>query len=83
MNDTHSDIEKVYREMLMARSGRERFRMGLEMFEMARAMMLAGLREESECDIRSRAFLRLYGNEFEREELQEILLRINKERTGA
>lgn len=83
MNDTHPEIGKVYRKILMERSGPERFRMGLEMYEMAKAIMLAGLREESEVDIESRAFLRLYGDEFEGRELREILRRIRESLPGA
>ncbi|MBD3869456.1 MAG: hypothetical protein IFK94_15145 [Acidobacteria bacterium] len=77
MNDTLPEIEIMYREMLMARSGEERFRMGLEMFEMARAMMLAGLKNDRGKDSRERAFLRLYGDDFSKEELSRIIPRIN------
>ena len=77
MNDTLPEIEIMYREMLMARSGEERFRMGLEMFEMARAMMLAGLKNDRGKDSRERAFLRLYGDDFLKEELSRIIPRIN------
>ncbi len=77
MNDTLPEIEKVYRDLLMARSGEERFRIGLEMFEVARAMMLAGLKDDSGDGCRDRAFVRLYGADFSKEEQQRILSRIN------
>ena len=77
MNDTPPEIQKMYREMLMSRSGKERFRMGLEMFEMARAMMLAGFKSDSGNDSRERAFLRLYGDDFSKEPLSRIIHRIN------
>ena len=73
MNDTPPEIEKMYREMLMSRSGQERFRMGLEMFEMARMMMLAEFKGDSGGDRRDRAFLRLYGDDFSKEELDQIV----------
>lgn len=73
MNDTPPDVEKVYSEMLMARSPSERFRMGLEMFEMARAMMLVGFKSDSGNGSRERTFLRLYGDDFSKEELDQIV----------
>ena len=80
MNDTLPEIEKVYRELLMARSGKERFRMGLEMFEVARAMMLAGLKDENGDAGHGAVLLRLYGNDFTMEEQQRILNRIGASR---
>ena len=41
MNDTPPDVEKRYREMLLAKSGAERMAMGSSMFETARRMMIA------------------------------------------
>ena len=80
MNDTLPEVEKAYRELLMARSGQERFRMGLEMFEVAKAMMLAGLKDENGDTGHGSIFLRLYGNEFTMEERQPILDRIGASR---
>jgi hypothetical protein len=47
--------------------------MGLEMFEMARVMMLAGFKSDSGNDSRERTFLRLYGDDFSKEELDQIV----------
>ena len=43
MNDTPPEIEKIVRERLMARSGAERFMMGIRMFDAARRMVLASM----------------------------------------
>lgn len=73
MNDTSPEVEKIYREMLMARSGEDRFRMGLELFEMAKSMMLAGMKADGKGISRTRIFRRLYGNEFSDIEVQKII----------
>jgi hypothetical protein len=62
MTDTPPEIAEMVRARLMARSGAERFRMGVEMFEAARRMVLASLPvglSETEC--RRQLFERLYG----------------------
>ena len=43
MKDTPLEVEEMVRQRLMARSGAERFIMGVEMFEAARAMVVASL----------------------------------------
>jgi hypothetical protein len=43
MTDTTPDAARLYRELLMAKSADERFRMGLSMCESARAIVLASL----------------------------------------
>jgi hypothetical protein len=62
MTDTPPEIAEMVRERLMARSGAERFRMGVEMFEAARRMVLASLPANlSEGERRRQLFERLYG----------------------
>jgi hypothetical protein len=62
MNDTSPEIAAMVQERLMQKSGAERFRMGVEMFEAARRMVLAsmpaGLSEE---ELKRRLFERIYG----------------------
>lgn len=62
MTDTSREIAEMVRARLMARTGAERFRMGVEMFAAARRMVLAsqpaGL---SETERKRRLFERLYG----------------------
>ena len=73
MTDTPARVARIYRRMLMARPGAERFRMGLDLFAMAGQMMLAGLRAEGPDRLRERVFLRLYGNDFTPEERSRIV----------
>ena len=62
MTDTPPEIAEMVRARLMARSGAERFRMGVEMFEAARRMVLASLPAHlSETERRRQLFERLYG----------------------
>ena len=62
VTDTPPEIAEMVRERLMARSGAERFRMGVEMFEAARRMVLASLPANlPEGERRRQLFERLYG----------------------
>ncbi|HYE71706.1 MAG TPA: hypothetical protein VEF04_00185 [Blastocatellia bacterium] len=64
MNDTSPEIEKLFREMIMARSGAERVQMGTEMFEAARKIILASFPPGlSQDEIRRRLFERIYAEE--------------------
>jgi hypothetical protein len=65
MNDTPPEIAEMVRARLMAFSGEERFRMGVEMFEAARRMVLASLPADlSEAERKRRLFERVYGEAF-------------------
>jgi len=62
MTDTPPEIAGIVRARLMARPGAERFRMGAQMFDAARRMVLASLPaglSDSEC--KRLLFERLYG----------------------
>lgn len=62
MNDTSPEIAEMVRARLMAFSGAERFRMGAEMFDAARRMVLASLPAGlTETERKRRLFERLYG----------------------
>ena len=62
MTDTPPEIAELVRQKLMARSNEERFLMGVQSFEAARAMVLAslpaGLPPE---ELKRRLFQRIYG----------------------
>jgi hypothetical protein len=62
MTDTPPEIAELVRQKLMARSGQERFLMGVRMFDAARAMVLAslpaGLPPE---ELKQQLFQRIYG----------------------
>jgi len=73
MTDTDPQTEAVYRQMLMARSQEERFLMGLEMCEAARATVLASLPADLLPVERKIAILRrYYASDFGDEELMKI-----------
>jgi len=62
MSDTPPEIAEMVRARLMQKSGAERFRMGVEMFEAARRMVLASLPAGlTEAERKRRLFERLYG----------------------
>lgn len=61
MNDTSPEIAELVRQKLMARSGAERFLMGVRMFDAARSMALASLPPKlSALELKRRLFERLY-----------------------
>jgi hypothetical protein len=62
MNDTSPEIAELVRQKLMARSGAERFVMGVRMFDAARAVVLASLPPQIPAmELKRRLFERLYG----------------------
>jgi hypothetical protein len=62
MTDTPPEIAEMVRARLMALSGAERFRMGVQMFEAARCMVLASLPAGlTETERKRQLFKRLYG----------------------
>jgi hypothetical protein len=62
MTDTPLEIAEIIRQKLMARSGEERFLMGVRMFDAAREMALASLPSDlSPKELKRQLFQRLYG----------------------
>lgn len=62
MNDTEPDIARRFFDMMMSRSGEERFMMGVRSFEAARGIVLASLPKDlSKDELNHRLFERLYG----------------------
>lgn len=68
MADTPPHVERRYRELLMARSGAERVRMGASLHATARALVRASILarrpEASETELRQALSLRFYGDDF-------------------
>ena len=78
MNDTPPEIERMFREKLMARSGEERFVMGALMFDAARAMILASFPPGlSQAEVRRRLCERIYGADSE--ELRVVESRLSEQ----
>ena len=62
IKDTPPEVAEMVGARLMARSPEERFMMGVEMFEAARAMVLASLPKDLPPDaLKRRLFERIYG----------------------
>ena len=62
MNDTAPEVEAMVREMMMARSGEERFVMGALMFDAAREFVIASLPKNLPPEeFKRRLFERIYG----------------------
>jgi hypothetical protein len=66
MNDTDPQIADIVRRRLLERSGAERVLMGSQMFEAAKAIVLASFPEElTDIEIKARLCERLYGDEID------------------
>lgn len=62
MTDTAPEVAELVRARLMAMSGAERIRLGAQMFDAARRMVLASLPSDlTESERKRRLFERLYG----------------------
>jgi len=62
MNDTSPEMAQMVRDRIMARSGAERFVMGAQMFDAARAMVCASFPPGlSAIEMKCRLYERLYG----------------------
>ena len=83
MTDTPVHIEKLYREMLMRRSGAERLAMGSRMFDSARRLMRASLGDpdgkDNSSEMRVKLFLRTYGSDFDPETRDRIAARLRSD----
>lgn len=64
--NTQEEIEEFYRQLLQQKSGWERITMSLRMFQLAKELMIARLREEkpklSAQEIKIELIRRLYGD---------------------
>ncbi len=76
MTDTAKNIDKLYKEMLDKLPGEKRLLMSFSMLNLAAELMLSNIktRYSDEKDIRREVFLRMYGNDFNSEEKEKILL---------
>ncbi len=77
LTDTSPGVARMYRQMLLRRSGVERVRMGASMFATARALALASIRATepsvSAAALRRALFVRFYGGDFCPEERERIV----------
>lgn len=78
MKDTPPEIDKKFRNMLLARSGEERLKMGCSMHSTARALVIASIPEKDAVTVNRELFLRFYGADFEPNERKRILRALRK-----
>jgi hypothetical protein len=76
MNDTSKKVEAIYRERILALSPEERLMMTCRMFDEAKELVLAGIKAEypglNEQETRIKLFTRMYGCDFEPEQVKAI-----------
>jgi hypothetical protein len=85
--DTHPDMEKRARAILLAKTPEERLRMASAMSMGARALAYAGARAQlgpdaSDADVRRLVFLRFYGRELGKERAAAIFDAIEARRAA-
>ena len=80
MNDTADEVQAEYRERLLALDSSRRLRMVSGMFDTARALVRGGRGRVSEAAQPARIILlrRLYGRDFEAEEMAAISERLRQ-----
>jgi hypothetical protein len=79
MDHEPKDIEEIYRKMLMNKTGEERLLMGFSMFRFSTKLLLNGLKEKiSSKKLKKYIFLKIYGNDFDKDELEKILSSISQ-----
>jgi hypothetical protein len=78
VNDTSRVVDRVYRRLLLQRSGEDRLRMGCSMHATARALVVASVMsrrpEASAAVLRQAIFDRFYGADFDAETAKRIRL---------
>lgn len=66
MNDTDPEVREIVRRRFLERSGAERVLMGSQMFDVAKAMVLASFPDGlTELEVKARLCERLYGDEID------------------
>ena len=82
MTDTPEEIEVRYRQMILARSGEDRVKMGCSMHATAQALVRASGEAKGKTltpqELRRLLFIRFYEHEFEPKTCQKILTNLEK-----
>ncbi|MDP2279570.1 MAG: hypothetical protein Q8K51_15260 [Nitrospirota bacterium] len=80
MRDTHPSIEEEFIKMIMKKSGEERIKMGCDMNETAKRLVIASVFQKnlssSEDDIKIAILDRFYGSELSPEMKKEFIRKI-------
>lgn len=84
MNDTRPDVDEQFAALFRQRSGSDRVRMACEMFDLARALMLANIKAQhpgiADAGLRVKLFERMYGSDFTPGECIRIITRLREQR---
>ena len=73
MNDTSPEMQKLYHDLLMQKTGEERLLMGMRMCDMAKRMALSSFPDGiSDHEKRVRLLYRYYSHDFSKEDLKKI-----------
>ena len=82
MKDTGPEIEEIFFNMMMAKSGEERLKMGFNMYEMSRKIVIASILQDnpgmSDKEIKVALFNRFYENDLPSDIRQKFIERITK-----
>jgi hypothetical protein len=73
VKDTSPEMASLYHDLLISKTGEERFMMGVSLCETARRIVLSSFPKDiSETEIRIRLLYRYYSNDFSPTELKAI-----------
>ncbi len=82
MKNTSPEIEEMFFNMMMAKSGEERLKMGFEMYEMSRKIVIASIIQDnpgmSDKEIKVSLFNKFYENDLPPETRQKFIERIKE-----
>ncbi|MBF0408565.1 MAG: hypothetical protein HQM10_14545 [Candidatus Riflebacteria bacterium] len=82
MNDTTPELDKKYREMLMALSPVERMKMAGRMFSASKKLVEACILQKKphidEKQLRIEIFKRIYGQDFTELQIESIIMHLNR-----
>ena len=80
MKDTNKEVEHLFIEMLMKKSGQERMKLGFSMFQLARKQVIESIKmlkpNIENAELRKLIFLRFYDQDFSLKKQAKILKNI-------
>lgn len=80
MNDTSTEMEERYREMIMSRSPADRLRMASRMYDSGAKLVISSIKNSNSqlgaSQMRRQFFLRMYGADFTEAEREKVINRI-------
>ena len=87
MNDTSPAMEQRFREMILARSGEDRLKMGCSMHATAQAIVHASLKDRlphaTPVDLQQELFLRFYAEDMNSEAREKFLRALHGSRQSS